>query len=113
MSIRKQIWDDKFADIDAHLRALDPDLYRYISDFAYEEVLARPGLDLKTREFLAITSLIGQGSPRELVTHLEGALHLGASETELREVVLQAAIFWGFPKALAAMKILHKLLRIP
>lgn len=51
---------------------MDEDLFRYIRDFAYEEVLARPGLDLKTRELLAITALIALGSPKELATHLEG-----------------------------------------
>ncbi len=44
MSVRKAIWGDKFDAIEAALNEADPDLYAYIRDFAYEEVLSRPGL---------------------------------------------------------------------
>jgi 4-carboxymuconolactone decarboxylase len=109
--IRKAIWGPNEEAIESSLQALDKDLYAYIRDFAYEEVLARPVLDLKTRELLAITSLIALGAPKELATHLEGALRNGASEQEVRETIIQSAIFVGFPNALGAMKILHALLR--
>ncbi|MER3482639.1 MAG: 4-carboxymuconolactone decarboxylase [Meiothermus sp.] len=111
MSVRKAIWGEKLGAIEAALLETDPDLYAYIRDFAYEEVLARPGLDLKTRELLAITSLIGLGAPKELATHFEGALNNGASEREIRETVIQSALFVGFPNALGAMKMLQALLR--
>ncbi|WP_027882032.1 carboxymuconolactone decarboxylase family protein [Meiothermus rufus] len=111
MSLRKAIWGDKFAAIEQSLLEVDPDLYAYIRDFAYEEVLARPGLDLKTRELLAITSLIALGAPKEIATHLEGALRNGATEQEIRETILQSALFVGFPRALGAMKTFHSLLR--
>jgi 4-carboxymuconolactone decarboxylase len=111
MSIRKAIWGDNFEPIEQSLTEVDPHLYAYIRDFAYEEVLARPGLDLKTRELLAITSLIGLGAPKELATHLEGALRNGASEQEVRETIIQSALFVGFPNALGAMKTFQALLR--
>lgn len=111
MSIRKAIWGDRFAAIEAALEDTDPDLYAYIRDFAYEEVLARPGLDLRTRELLAITSLIGLGAPKELATHFQGALNNGATEREIREAILQSALFVGFPNALGAMKMFQALLR--
>ncbi len=110
MSVRETLWGERFEAIDRMLAELDPDLYRYITEFAYEEVLAREGLDLKTRELLAITSLIALGNPPELATHLEGALRAGATVREVRETILQAAIFMGFPRALGAMKALHALL---
>ncbi|HEU4742326.1 MAG TPA: carboxymuconolactone decarboxylase family protein [Meiothermus sp.] len=111
MSIRKAIWGDHLEAIEQNLSEVDPDLYGYIRDFAYEEVLARGGLDLKTRELLAITSLIGLGAPKELATHLEGALRNGATEQEIRETIIQSALFVGFPNALGAMKMLHATLR--
>ena len=49
MSVRAAIWGEKAEAIEESLKAVDEDLFRYIRDFAYEEVLARPGLDLKTR----------------------------------------------------------------
>jgi len=111
MSIRKAIWGDNLRAIEQNLKEVDPDLYTYIRDFAYEEVLARPGLDLKTRELLAITSLIGLGVPKELATHIQGALNNGATEQEVREAIIQSALFVGFPSALGAMKMLHSMLR--
>jgi 4-carboxymuconolactone decarboxylase len=111
MSVRKAIWGDNFEAIEQNLGEVDPDLYAYIRDFAYEEVLARPGLDLKTRELLAITSLIALGAPKEIATHLEGALRNGATEQEVRETIIQSALFVGFPNALAAMKTFRALLR--
>lgn len=111
MSVRRALWGEKEEAIERALREVDEDLFRYIRDFAYEEVLARPGLDLKTRELLAITALIALGSPKELATHLEGALRVGAKEEEVREAILQSALFLGFPRALAAMKLFHKVLK--
>ena len=105
MSVRAAIWGEKAEAIEESLKAVDEDLFRYIRDFAYEEVLARPGLDLKTRELLAITALIALGSPKELATHL------GATEREVRETILQSALFLGFPRALAAMKLFQKVLK--
>ena len=111
MSIRKAIWGDSLESIEASLTEVDPDLYGYIRDFAYEGVLARPGLDLKTRELLAITSLTALGAPKEIATHIQGALNNGATEQEIRETIIQSALFVGFPNALGAMKILHSMLR--
>ncbi|WP_114312937.1 carboxymuconolactone decarboxylase family protein [Thermus caldifontis] len=111
MSVRRAIWGEKEEAIEKALKEVDEDLFRYIRDFAYEEVLARPGLDLRTRELLAITALIALGSPKELATHLEGALRVGAKEEEVRETILQSALFLGFPRALAAMKLFHQVLR--
>lgn len=111
MSVRRAIWGDKFEAIEHSLSEVDADLYGYIRDFAYEEVLGRDGLDLTTRELLAITSLIALGSPKELATHLEGALLNGATEREIRETIIQSALFVGFPNALGAMKMFHALLR--
>ncbi len=108
MTVREALWGEKRAAIEASLEELDPELFRYIRDFVYEEVLARPGLDLKTRELLAITALIALGNPKELATHLEGALRAGARPEEIRETILQAAVFLGFPRALGAMRLFRK-----
>ncbi len=111
MSIRKAIWGENLEAIEQSLTEVDPDLYGYIRDFAYEEILARPGLELKTRELLAIASLTALGAPKEIATHIQGAFNNGASEQEIRETIIQSAIFVGFPNALGAMKILQAMLR--
>ncbi len=104
MTVREQIWGEHAAAIERALAQADPDLARYVMEFAYEEVMARPGLDLKSRELQAVSLLIALGSPPEIATHLEGALNVGASEREVRETIIHAALYVGFPRALAAMK---------
>jgi len=111
MSVREKIWGEQASKISELLDEIDPDLSRYIQDFAYEEVMARPGLDLKTRELLAITALIALGNPGELKTHIRGALNNGASEREIRETIIHSALYLGFPRALGAMKVLAELLQ--
>ena len=105
---RQKIWGNKADVIEERLRALDPDLAALVLETAYDNVFARPGLDLKTRELLAVAHLMGVGSESELKTHLHGALNCGATFDELKEAILHAAMFLGFPKALAAMKALRE-----
>lgn len=104
------IWGGQAERIEAALAAADPDLARLIVGVAYDEVFARPGLDLRTRELLAVGILTSLGAVDQLPTHLRGALLVGASEEELRETLIHAAMFVGFPRALAAMRELQRFL---
>ncbi|WP_407568779.1 carboxymuconolactone decarboxylase family protein [Deinococcus altitudinis] len=110
VSAREVIFGHQHDRIFERLAALDPDLAGYIRDFAYDTVYERPGLDLKTRELLACTLLLSLGSPDELKTHLRGAMRAGASEQEVRETLLFAAPFVGFPRVVAAFAQLRSLL---
>ncbi len=107
--IRDILWGDKRAAIERGLEHLDPDLAELVFSVAYDTVLARPGLELRTRELLAVTALLSVGSENELKTHMRGALNCGATLNELREVVIQAAMFLGFPRALMGMRVLREL----
>ncbi len=108
-TIREQIWGEKAEAIERALKRLEPDLAQLIIEVAYENVFARPGLDLKTRELLAIALLMSIGSETELKTHMHGALNCGADPQEIKETILQAAMYLGFPKAVAAMKVFQSL----
>lgn len=105
-----QVWGDQEERIRERLTALDPDLAGMIERFAYGEVYARDGLSLKTKELLACAMLLTLGSPPELTTHLRGALRAGATETELRETLLFAVPYVGFPRVVSAFAQLEKLL---
>lgn len=107
---RAAIWGDQQQRIEAALASADPDLAALVGRVAYDEVFTRPGLSLRNRELLAVALLTAQGSVAELPTHLRGALRLGASERELREVLIHTAMFVGFPRALAAMRELERYL---
>ena len=107
-TIRTKLWGEQREKLERSLEQLDPDLAELIFSVAYDTVLARPGLDLKTRELLAVTALLSVGGEGELKTHMRGALNCGATFDELKEVVLQAAMFLGFPKALMGMRVLRE-----
>lgn len=111
VAVREQIWGEHAAAIERALAEADPDFARYIQQFAYEEVMARPGLDLKSRELQAVALLVALGSPSEIATHMKGALNVGASEREVRETIIHAALYVGFPRALQAMKVFAELVR--
>ena len=63
-----------------------PDLVRFAIDFAFGEVLSRPGLDVKTRELCTVAALSGLGAEPQLNWHIEAALHVGAQPAEVEHV---------------------------
>lgn len=107
---QEHLWGNLQTRIEDRLEALDPDLKTYILEFAYGEIYARPGLDLKTKELLACVLLLSQGQTRELKTHMRGALRSGATETELRESLLLAIPYLGFPRVIEGFGALKELL---
>lgn len=91
-------------DVDARLKALTdiaPDMADWITDFAYGDVVSRPGLDLKTRELATVAALtaLGHAQP-QLKAHIGGALNAGCEPQEIIEVILQMAVYAGFPASL-------------
>lgn len=110
---RDIIWGDAKRAIERRLSRLDPDLERYVREFAYGDIYARGILEPKLQELLAVVMLIALGNPEELKTHLRGALLNGASELELREVLIFAIPYLGFPRVIGAFALLKNLLERP
>ena len=106
---KEKIWGSKAQKIEQSLKDIDPDLADIISNFVYEDIFARDALDLKTKELLAIAHLMNIGADNELKTHIYGAINCGASLSEIKETIIHAAMFIGFPKSLAAMQILKEI----
>ena len=87
------------------LAATSPDLVRCLIEFPFGDIYARPGLDLKTREMLTVAALTVLGFPQaELKDHIRGALNVGCTPEEILEIILQMAVYAGFPAALEAVK---------
>jgi 4-carboxymuconolactone decarboxylase len=86
------------------LAAIAPDLGRYIIEFAFGEVYARPGLTLKEREIATVAALAALGNCQpQLKVHIHGALNVGCSPQEVVEIIIQMAVYAGFPASLNAM----------
>ncbi|HVT82028.1 MAG TPA: carboxymuconolactone decarboxylase family protein [Phycisphaerae bacterium] len=88
------------------LEEIAPDLKNMVRDFAFGEIYARPGLDLKSRQLVTVAALAAMHhSPVELKAHLFGALKLGWKKEELVEALMQIALYSGFPAAVGALMV--------
>ena len=100
----KEIKGDKGEQIVERLKELDPDLARYILEFPFGDIYNRPGLDLKSREIATLAALVALGNAiPQLKVHIHGALNVGLSRQEIIEIIIQMAVYAGFPAALNAM----------
>jgi 4-carboxymuconolactone decarboxylase len=83
------------------LSNIAPDLGRYVVEFAFGEVYSRKGLMLKEREIATVAALTALGNCKpQLKVHIHGALNVGCSKDEVIEVIIQMAVYAGFPAAL-------------
>ena len=79
-------------------------MQEFITANAWGNVWQRPGLDLKTRSLITVAMLAAQGKQHELKAHVRGAINNGATPEELREVMLHATVYCGFPTAIDAFR---------
>lgn len=89
--------------IDA-LADIAPDFATYLIEFPFGDIYSRPQLDLRTRELGVIAALtaLGNATP-QLKVHVHGALHVGCTREEVVEMMMQMAVYAGFPAALNAL----------
>ncbi|MGD9947480.1 MAG: carboxymuconolactone decarboxylase family protein [Desulfobulbus sp.] len=85
----------------AALAEIAPDFATYLIEFPFGDIYSRPGLDLKSREIAVVAALtaLGNAAP-QLKVHIHGALNVGCSRQEVLEVIIQMAVYAGFPAAL-------------
>lgn len=85
------------------LRDIAPDLARYVVEFGFGDIYSRPGLDLRSREIATVAALTALGHIPQLKVHIHGALNVGISRQEVVEIIIQMAVYAGFPAALNGM----------
>ena len=83
------------------LKDIAPDFARYLIEFPFGDIYARPGLDLRSREIATIAALtaLGNAAP-QLKVHIAAGLNVGLTQEEITEVTMQMAVYAGFPAAL-------------
>ncbi|WP_262049242.1 carboxymuconolactone decarboxylase family protein [Bradyrhizobium sp. Bra78] len=84
----------------ASLADIAPDFARYVIEFPFGDIYSRPGLGLRDREIATIAALtaLGNAAP-QLKVHIEAGLNVGLSRDEIVEIVMQMAVYAGFPAA--------------
>jgi len=87
-----------------------PDFARMTIEFPFGDLYARGAIDLRTREVAAIAALAALGRIPQLRVHVGAALNLGIGRDEVVEILMQTAIYAGFPPALNALAECHDLL---
>jgi len=101
----KEIKGENGEDAIERLKELDPDLARYVIEFPFGDIYSRPGLDLRSREIATVASLIALGNAAlQLKVHIRSALNVGVTRQEIIEIIIQMAVYAGFPAALNAMR---------
>ena len=111
MKVRREVLGDEHVDA-AVAGATDftADFQDLITRYAWGEIWARPGLDRRTRSCITITALVALGRDHELELHVRAGLRNGLTPDELKEVLLQAAVYCGVPAANAAFAIAQRVL---
>jgi 4-carboxymuconolactone decarboxylase len=91
--------------------ALSRPLQEAVTRFAFGEVWARPELDARARSIATIAILIALRAKEELRVHIAGGIRNGLTAVEVRELVMHAAVYAGFPAALSAMEMAREALQ--
>ncbi|MBQ2636093.1 MAG: carboxymuconolactone decarboxylase family protein [Methanobrevibacter sp.] len=95
-SIQKRSLEEIFEAIDD----IAPDMSRFVVEFPYSEIYTRDEVDLKTRELCTVAALTVLGTVPQLKDHINAALNVGNSPTEVVEIIMQMSAYAGFPKAI-------------
>ncbi|WP_273860013.1 4-carboxymuconolactone decarboxylase [Photobacterium sp. GSS17] len=105
LAIRRQVLGADYVD-NAINNATDftRPMQELVTTYCWGEVWGRDTLPLKTRSLINLAMITALNRPHELKLHVRGALNNGCSEEEIREVLLQTAIYCGVPAAIDAFR---------
>jgi 4-carboxymuconolactone decarboxylase len=111
MAVRRQVLGDEHVDrANANKTPFTEEFQEFITRYAWGGIWTRPGLDRRTRSCITVAMLAALGRHEELALHVRAALRNGVTRDELREVLLQTAVYAGVPAANAAFSIADRTL---
>jgi 4-carboxymuconolactone decarboxylase len=106
MTIRREVLGDAHVDrAQSGTTDLDADFQRFITETAWGSIWARPHLTRRERSMLTIAMLASLGHLEELALHLKATENTGTSIEDVREVLMQVAVYAGVPAANAAFRV--------
>jgi 3-oxoadipate enol-lactonase / 4-carboxymuconolactone decarboxylase len=106
MTVRREVLGDAHVDrAVAGTTDFTRDFQELITAYAWGEIWTRPGLDRRSRSMITLTALVARGHHEELALHIRAALRNGLTVDEIKEVLLQSAIYCGVPDANTAFRV--------
>lgn len=106
MSVRKAVLGGEYvARAEANKTEFDADWQRYVAEHAWGAVWTRPGLEKRIRSMVTIAMLASLGKLEELGAHIRATRNTGVTQEEVKEVLLQVAVYAGAPAANAAFAV--------
>ena len=106
LAIRREVAGDSY--VDAALKNADEfsmPMQELVTEFCWGEVWGRPGLDRRSRSILNLGMLAALNRQEELAGHIRGALNNGVTKVEIRECLLQVAVYAGMPAGMSSFKV--------
>jgi len=112
LDVAEQLAADKLAHfVKSGVAEVAPDFARMVIEFAFGDIYSRDGLDLRSRELIAIAVLAASGrAGPQLRVHVESAASAGITKPQIVEVLMQISLYAGFPASLNALADCHDLL---
>lgn len=111
IAVRRAVLGDDHVDrAIAHTTDFTAEFQRLITEYAWGSIWTRPGLDRRARSLITLTALIARGHHEELAMHLRAARTNGLTDDEIKEALLQTAIYCGVPDANTAFRIAQETL---
>ncbi|WP_435715820.1 4-carboxymuconolactone decarboxylase [Aeromicrobium sp. CF4.19] len=106
MTVRREVLGDAHVDrAVAGTTDLTADFQELITQYAWGSIWTRPGLDRRSRSLITLTALVARGHHEELAMHVRAARRNGVTVEEIKELLLQTAIYCGVPDANTAFRI--------
>ncbi|GAA4972829.1 4-carboxymuconolactone decarboxylase [Actinoplanes utahensis] len=114
IAVRREVLGPAHVDrATAGTTAFTRDFQDLITRYAWNEIWTRPGLERRDRSLITLTALIALGHDEELAMHVRAARTNGLSDDEIKELILQTAIYCGVPAANTAFRIAQRVLSDP
>ncbi len=106
MAVRKSVLGERHVErAEAEKTDFDADFQRFITETAWGSVWVRPGLKTKTRQLLTIAMLAALGKHEELALHVRATRNTGVTRDEVKEALMQVAVYAGIPAANSAFAV--------
>jgi 3-oxoadipate enol-lactonase/4-carboxymuconolactone decarboxylase len=106
MQVRREVLGAEHVDrATANATDFTREFQELITEYAWGTIWTRPGLDRRSRSLITLTALVARGHHEELALHLRAALTNGLTADEIKETLLQTAIYCGVPAANTAFRI--------